>query len=285
MQWITDDKLVNFPFWGPAEAKAKQLSYTDLESLEDALEEYFQGKTPTATEINDLVWNRFPEVCSMIGLKCDDAGNVIHEDDIPANMREKIESIRKESPVLAEAIEAGFKACMESYDVRDTFQPDVVIDDDPNWEVQLTHGGIDPHPARILVNAYDGSDAIDRAIKNLREHGIEGYAVTEEPEYPDDYIEVSGGWVPVENVHVAKCSGIRATYVPEHFLPALVNSDRTGLSEEDEAELEDFCKDLADSGIPENGLNPVCGPDGEFWDVDDDPATGKAVFCSIFTGK
>lgn len=292
MQWITDDKLVNFPFWGGAEAKAKQLSYTDLESLDDALEEYYQGKIPTATEINDLVWNNFHDVCSMIGLECDENDTVIRKDDIPGEMREKIESIRKEAPAIAEAIEAGFKACMEGPigDVHDrwsdhSYSPDVVISDEPNYTVINSIDNMDPHPARVSVQAYDESDAIDSAVRSLAEHGMPGYITTDEPEHPEDYIEVTGGWVPSHLVNVHKCSGIRATYVPEHFLPALVNSDRTGLSDEDEAELEKFCKDLADSGIPESGLNPVCGPDGEFWDVDDDPATGKAVLCSVYVGK
>lgn len=287
MQWITTDKLVNFPFWGGAEAKAKQLSYTELEELEELLDNG-EDNILTATQINDMMWNRFPDVCEMLGLECDPSGTVIRNKasgEAGNPFDDTLKGIREESPALAEAIEAGYKACMESANVTDAYQPDVVISDEPNYTVILSHGGIDPHPARISLQAYDGHDAIDEAIKNLKQHGYGGYAEEQQPEFPDDYIEVTDGWVPVENARIEKCTGIRATHVPEHFLPALVNADLTGLSQEDEAELDEFCKDLAESGIPASGLNPVCGPDGEFWDVDDDPATGKAVLCSAFVGK
>lgn len=293
MQWIVEDSLTNFKFWSGGADRAKMLEYSDLKELDDALPAYFEGRVPTQTEINDLFWFEFETVCSLIGLKYDKEHDaIIREDEIPEGMREKIESIRKESPVLAEAIESGFKACMEGAigDVHDrwsdhSYSPDVVISDEPNYTVIISIDSMDPHPARVSVQAYDEADAIDSAVKSLAEHGMPGYMTTEQPESPEDFIEVSGGWVPAHLVHVNKCSGIRATYVPEHFLPALVNADRTGLSPEDEAELDEFCKDLAESGIPGSGLNPVCGPDGEFWDVDDDPATGKAVLCSEFVGK
>ena len=114
---------------------------------------------------------------------------------------------------------------------------------------------------------------------------MNGLAEEDQPEHPEDYIETDRGWVRSDLVSVEKCSGIRATYVPEHFVSAIVNNDRSGLSEEDIAELDEFCKDLADNGIPASGLSPVYGPDGEFWDVDDDPYSGKAVLCSVFVGK
>lgn len=302
MEWIVEDSLTNFNFWSGAADNAKLLEYSELKELDEALPSYFEGHTPTATEINDLFWFDFETVCSLIGLKYDknrdavirggdDVGDAEME-SVGTGMNAVFESIRKDNPAIADALEAGYKACMEGPigDVHDrwsdhSYSPDVVISDEPNYTVIISIDNMDPHPARVSVQAYDESGAIDSAVKSLAEHGMPGYITTDEPEHPEDYIEVTGGWVPSHLVNVHKCSGIRATYVPEHFLPALVNSDRTGLSDEDEAELEDFCKDLADSGIPENGLNPVCGPDGEFWDVDDDPATGKAVLCSVFDGK
>ena len=201
------------------------------------------------------------------------------------DMNAVFESIRKDYPILAEAMEAGYKACMEGAEMAGQYSPDVVVEDEPNYTVILAHDSMDPHPARVSVNAYDESDAIEEAVKNLAEHGIEGYAQSEQPEYPDDYIEVANGWVPSQLVKVEKCSGIRATHVPEQFLSALVNADRSGMSSDDEAEFETFCQDLVDSGIPASGLSPVCGPDGEFWDVDDDPYTGKSVLCSVFVGR
>lgn len=234
-------------------------------------------------------------MCSLIGLKYDESrGVVIRGDDdegdaemesVGAGMNAVFECIRKDNPILAEAMKAGYKACMEGAEMAGHYSPDVVVEDEPNYTVILAHDSMDPHPARVAVNAYDESDAIETAVKNLAEHGIEGYAQSEQPEYPDDYIEVANGWVPSQLVNVEKCSGIRAAHVPEQFLSALVNSDRSGMSSDDEAEFEAFCQDLADSGIPASGLSPVYGPDGEFWDVDDDPYTGKSVLCSVFVGR
>ena len=295
MEWIVEDSLTNFNFWSGAADNAKLLEYSELKELDEALPSYFEGRTPTATEINDLFWFDFGTVCSLIGLKYDKNRDVVIRGDegegdaemesVGTGMNAVFESIRKDNPAIADALEAGYKACMEGAEMAGQYSPDVVVEDEPNYTVILAHDSMDPHPARVSVNAYDESDAIETAVKNLADHGIEGYAQSEQPEYPDDYIEVANGWVPSQLVKVEKCSGIRATHVPEQFLAALVNADRSGMSSEDEAEFDAFCQDLADSGIPESGLNPVCGPDGEFWDVDDDPATGKAVLCSVFVGR
>ena len=295
MQWIVEDSLTNFNFWSGAADNAKLLEYSELKELDEALPSYFEGHTPTATEINDLFWFEFETVCSLIGLKYDKSRDVVIRGDddegdaemesVGADMNAVFESIRKDNPALAEAIESGYRACMEGAEIGGAYSPDVVVDDEPNYTVILAHDSLDPHPARVAVNAYYEGDAIERAVKNLADHGIEGYAQSEQPEYPDDYLEVTNGWVPLHLVEVKKCSGIRATHVPEQFLSALVNADRSGMSSEDEAEFEAFCQDLADSGIPESGLSPVCGPDGEFWDVDDDPSSGRSVLCSVFVGR
>lgn len=295
MEWIVEDSLTNFNFWSGAADNAKLLEYSELKELDEALPRYFEGRTPTATEINDLFWFEFEEVCSLIGLKYDKSRDVVIRGDeaegdaemesVVTDMNAVFECIRKDNPAIADAIEAGYKACMEGVEAGGTYSPDVVVEDEPNYTVILAHDSLDPHPARVSVNAYDASDAIETAVKNLADHGIEGYVQSEQPEYPDDYIEVTHGWVPSQLVKVEKCNGIRATHVPEQFLCALVNNDRSGMSSEDEEEFESFRQDLADSGIPESGLNPVCGPDGEFWDVDDDPYTGKSVLCSVFAGR
>lgn len=295
MQWIVEGSLTNFNFWSGAADNAKLLEYSELKELDEALPSYFEGRTPTETEINDLFWFEFETVCSLIGLKYDKSRDVVIRGDddegdaemesVGKGMNAVFECIRKDNPILAEAMEAGYKACMEGAEMVGHYSPDVVVEDEPNYTVILAHDSMDPHPARVAVNAYDESDAIETAVKNLAEHGIEGYAQSEQPEYPDDYIEVANGWVPSQLVNVEKCSGIRAAHVPEQFLSALVNSDRSGMSSDDEAEFEAFCQDLADSGIPASGLSPVYGPDGEFWDVDDDPYTGKSVLCSVFVGR
>ena len=294
MEWIVEDSLTNFNFWSGAADNAKLLEYNELKELDEALPSYFEGRTPTATEINDLFWFEFETVCSLIGLKYDKSRDVVIRGDedegdvemesVGTGMNAVFERIRKDNPILAEAMEAGYKACMEGAEIVGPYSPDVVVDDEPNYTVILAHDSMDPHPARVAVKAYDEGDAIERAVKNLAKHGIEGYAQTEQPEYPGDYIEVANGWVPSQLVNVEKCSGIRAAHVPEQFLSAIVNADRSGMSSDDEAEFEAFCQELADSGIPGSGLTPVCGPDGEFWDVDDDPFLGRSVLCSVFVG-
>jgi len=290
MQWIVDDSLANFPFWSSAADRAKMLTHSELQELDELLSQHYGDNVPPASEINDLFMFKFDDVCSLLGLNYDKEHNVIIRDEanlesVSGEMRSVLESIRKDNPAIAEAIEAGYKACMEGAEMVGHYSPDVVVEDEPNYTVILAHDSMDPHPARVSVNAYDESDAIETAVKNLADHGIEGYAQPEHPEYPDDYIEVANGWVPSHLVKVEKCNGIRATHVPDQFLAALVNADHSGMSSEDEAEFDTFCQDLADSGIPETGLCPVCGPDGEFWDVDDDPRTGKSVLCSVFVGR
>ena len=290
MQWIVDDSLTNFPFWSSAADRAKMLTHSELQELDELLSQHYGDDAPPASEINDLFMFKFGDVCSLLGINYDKERNVIVRDEanlesVSGGMQSVFESIRKDNPAIAEAMEAGYKACMEGAEMVGHYSPDVVVEDEPNYTVILAHDSMDPHPARVSVNAYDESDAIKTAVKNLADHGIEGYAQSEQPEYPDDYIEVANGWVPSQLVKVEKCNGIRATHVPEQFLSALVNADRSGMSSEDEAEFETFCQDLADSGIPGSGLNPVCGPNGEFWDVDDDPYSGRSVLCSVFVGR
>ena len=290
MQWIVDDSLTNFNFWGGAEDLAKMLSYSELEELDSALEEYFDGKIPTKTDINDLVWNNFETVCSLIGLTYDKENGVIvrdnseSEEGVPA----AIEAIRKDNPVLAEAIEAGYKACFESVG-SNSYSPDITLDDKPNFTVILAVDTMDPHPARINVDAYDEADAIDKATTSLYEHGLTGYVQTETPEFPDDYIEVTKGYVYSPLVKVTKCDTsrgvIRGTYVPEMFVSVLANGDESGLEERDLQDLREFEEDCARDGINASSLLPVCGPDGEFWDVDEDFRTGNSVFCTEFVSK
>ncbi len=302
MQWIVDDSLTNFPFWSSAADRAKMLTHSELQELDELLSNHYGDNVPPASEINDLFMFKFGEVCSLLGLNYDKEHNVIIRDEanlesVSGGMQSVFESIRKDNPALADAIESGYKACMEGAigDPHDrfadhTYSPDVVLDDHPNFTVIISTDSMDPHPARVLVQAYDEASAIDEAVESLVAHGMTGYIEEDEPEHPDDYIEVSKGWVPSHLIHVSPLSGsdIRAVHVPEQFLAAIVNSDHSGLSPEDEAGLEEYCKDLAEEGIPESGLSPVCGPDGEFWDVDDDdddPFAGKSVLCSVFVGR
>ena len=79
-------------------------------------------------------------------------------------------------------LQKGFEAFCESTGVDHKY---INLSDRPNFDVTLSHGGIDPHPLEITVQAYDEFDAIDTVITKLVEHGIEGYAETDTPEHPE----------------------------------------------------------------------------------------------------
>lgn len=123
MEWIVEDSLTNFNFWSGAADNAKLLEYSELKELDEALPSYFDGRTPTETEINDLFWFDFDTVCSLIGLKYEKSRDVVIRGDddesdaemesVGKDMNAVFECIRKNNPILAEAIEAGYKACME----------------------------------------------------------------------------------------------------------------------------------------------------------------------------
>lgn len=66
MQYIRDESLTNFEFWSGAKDKAKLLTYSELEELDNLIADLF-SKTPTETEINDLFWFDFESVCELIG--------------------------------------------------------------------------------------------------------------------------------------------------------------------------------------------------------------------------
>ena len=66
MQYIKDESLTNFEFWSGAKDRAKLLTYSELEELDDLLQDFFTD-TPTETQINDLFWFDFGSVCELIG--------------------------------------------------------------------------------------------------------------------------------------------------------------------------------------------------------------------------
>ena len=66
MQYIRDESLTNFEFWSGAKDRAKLLTYSELEELDNLLQDFFTD-TPTETQINDLFWFDFDSVCELIG--------------------------------------------------------------------------------------------------------------------------------------------------------------------------------------------------------------------------
>ena len=75
-------------------------------------------------------------MCSLIGLKYDKTRDVVIRGDddegdaemesVGTDMNAVFECIRKDNPALADAIEAGYKACMEGAEMVGHYSPDVV---------------------------------------------------------------------------------------------------------------------------------------------------------------
>jgi hypothetical protein len=78
------------------------------------------------------------------------------------------------------------------------------IGDSPNYVVVLYPDCLAPDPVCVAVEAYDEYDAIDQAASLVAERDWSGYLQYDEPEFPEDYIQVAAGYVPVQNVIVRK---------------------------------------------------------------------------------
>ena len=151
-------------------------------------------------------------------------------------------------------------------------QSHIFLDDDPNF--QVTFRGDDDKVYTFYVNASNAESALDGAYSNFstwHNLSIKGEEIFEE-DIPEDkrseYTVVNTNYAPKVNVAIDPYNGegIRVVRVPEWFLPALVNADTSGMSEEDEKELDAFEQDLINRGFDATGVTPVCGPDGEYWD-------------------
>ena len=72
MKYTCDNNLTNFKFWSGAEDRAKALTRDELDRLDDLLPDMFGDDLPSDTDINDLFWFEFPEVCHLLGYACKD---------------------------------------------------------------------------------------------------------------------------------------------------------------------------------------------------------------------
>lgn len=77
MVYKVDDSLTNFKFWSGAATNAEQLTYDELEQLDDILPEYFGEELPTQTEINDMFWFDFKTVVEALGYTYDEENGEI----------------------------------------------------------------------------------------------------------------------------------------------------------------------------------------------------------------
>lgn len=66
--------LADFEFWGGAKENARKLTHDEFKQVEWYLEELSacNEETWTATEINDMLWFQFEDICQAIGLDYDE---------------------------------------------------------------------------------------------------------------------------------------------------------------------------------------------------------------------
>lgn len=66
MEISIETKLTNFEFWSGA--KNHNFTYSELNQLEEIIEDIFYEETPTDTQINDLFWFEEGILCEWIGI-------------------------------------------------------------------------------------------------------------------------------------------------------------------------------------------------------------------------
>lgn len=69
MTMTIEKSLRDFQFWGGAATNAAKLTPEELDTLESQLEEISGDDEPwSTTDINDIVWFQFEDVCEWLGL-------------------------------------------------------------------------------------------------------------------------------------------------------------------------------------------------------------------------
>ena len=69
MTMTIEKKLRDFHFWSGAATNAAKLTFEELDELESQLEEIKGDDEPwSTTEINDIMWFQFEDVCGWLGL-------------------------------------------------------------------------------------------------------------------------------------------------------------------------------------------------------------------------
>ena len=69
MTMTIEKKLRDFKFWAGAAANAAKLTAEELDDLEYQLEEIQGDDEPfSTTEVNDIMWFQFEDVCDWLGL-------------------------------------------------------------------------------------------------------------------------------------------------------------------------------------------------------------------------
>ena len=66
MKYLVEDSLNNFNAWSGGKDTLEELTESQIDSVENLIEEYF-GDTPTDTEINDFLWFERDTIAQHLG--------------------------------------------------------------------------------------------------------------------------------------------------------------------------------------------------------------------------
>jgi len=67
MKWIVEKELRDFPFWGGAKEHVVDIWDGDWNNVEANLQEFYAGKIPSATDINDMFWFEMDMISTWLG--------------------------------------------------------------------------------------------------------------------------------------------------------------------------------------------------------------------------
>lgn len=67
MEYIVENSLREFQAWSGGKDTLKDLTLDEIEVIENFLNDMFEGRTPTATEINDFLWFERDEIAVILG--------------------------------------------------------------------------------------------------------------------------------------------------------------------------------------------------------------------------
>ena len=81
MKYQVDESIYNFPFWSGAKDTIAELTVSEMNSLEQLIEDIFCDELPTDTEINDFVWFDRDTIARHLGY--DDFEELMHRNDEP----------------------------------------------------------------------------------------------------------------------------------------------------------------------------------------------------------
>lgn len=67
MKYIVENSLREFPAWSGGKDTLEDLTLDEIEVIENFLNDMFEGRTPTATEINDFLWFERDDIAVILG--------------------------------------------------------------------------------------------------------------------------------------------------------------------------------------------------------------------------